>query len=184
MKKITWRCAPFAQLTPREIHDMFQARSAAFVVEQDCVFLDIDGIDPECWHLVGYATAPGGDALGPRRHGDDEPRAAATALVACARLVPPGVRFAEPSIGRVVTTDAVRGTGMGRELMKQALAQAAKLWPGQAIRIGAQQHLEKFYASLGFARASEPYDEDGIPHIEMLRPASTVPERSARTVGQ
>ena len=160
---ITWRCAPFDQLTPREIHDMFQARSAAFVVEQSCVFLDVDGIDPQCWHVVGYR---GG------------------ALVATARLVPPGTKYAEPSIGRVVTTGAVRGTGLGRSLMHEAIAQAGKLWPGRPIRIGAQQHLEKFYASLGFATASEPYDEDGIPHVEMLRPASTIPDTSAQAVGQ
>jgi Predicted acyltransferase len=126
---ITWRCAPFEQLTPREIHDMLQARSAAFVVEQNCVFLDIDGVDPQCWHLVGY-------------RGDE--------LVATARLVPPGTKFAEPSIGRVVTTSAVRGTGVGRLLMKEALSHAGKLWPRQALRIGAQRHLERFYGSLGF----------------------------------
>jgi ElaA protein len=162
-KVITWRCAPFDQLTPREIHDMLQARSAAFVVEQNCVFLDIDGVDPVCWHLVGYADR---------------------ALVATARLVPPGTKFAEPSIGRVVTTRAVRGTGAGRLLVKEALVHAERLWPRQAIRIGAQRHLERFYASLGFVTASEPYDEDGILHIEMVRPASTVPDRSGQTVGQ
>ena len=142
---------------------MLQARSAAFVVEQSCVFLDIDGADPVCWHLVGYRGKE---------------------LVASARLVPPGTKFAEPSIGRVVTTSAVRGTGLGRELMREALAQAEKLWPRQAIRIGAQRHLERFYASLGFVTASEPYDEDGILHIEMVRPASTIPDRAGQTVGQ
>jgi len=160
---ITWRCAPFDQLTPREIHDLLQARSAAFVVEQTCVFLDIDGADPACWHLVGYRGKE---------------------LVATARLIPPGTKFAEPSIGRVVTTSAVRGTGVGRLLMEEALAQAERLWPRQAIRIGAQKHLERFYGSLGFVAASEPYDEDGILHIEMLRPASTIPDRSGQTVGQ
>jgi ElaA protein len=177
---ITWRCAPFEQLTPSEIHDMLQARSAAFVVEQGCVFLDIDGVDPQCWHLVGYAS------LDSRLRGNDShPRAGGDPiLVATARLVPPGTKFAEPSIGRVVTTCAVRGTGVGRLLVKEALAQAEKLWPRQAIRIGAQKHLERFYGSLGFVSASEPYDEDGILHIEMLRPASTVPDRSGQTVGQ
>jgi ElaA protein len=168
---ITWRCAPFEQLTPREIHDLLQARSAAFVVEQSCVFLDIDGVDPECWHIVGYAFPADSRGEGP-------------ILVATARLVPPGTKFAEPSIGRVVTTSAVRGTGMGRLLMQEAIAQAEKLWPRQALRIGAQKHLERFYASLGFVTASEPYDEDGILHIEMVRPASTVPDRSGQTVGQ
>ena len=142
---------------------MMQARSAAFVVEQNCVFLDIDGIDPECWHLLGHDGAT---------------------LVATARLVPPGTKFAEPSIGRVVTTNAVRGTGVGRLLMREAIAQAERLWPHRALRVAAQQHLEKFYTSLGFARTSEPYIEDGIPHIDMLRPPSAVPDRRGQTVGQ
>ena len=160
---ITWRCAPFDQLTPREIHDMLQARSAAFVVEQTCVFLDIDGIDPQCCHVVGYC---GGE------------------LVATARIVPPGTKFAEPSIGRVVTTSAVRGTGLGRELMREAIARVEKLWPRQAIRIAAQAQLQKFYGSLGFAAASPVYVEDGIDHVDMVRPASTIPDRAGQTVGQ
>lgn len=160
---ISWRCAPFEELTPREIHDMLQARSAAFVVEQNCVFLDIDGIDPQCWHLVGYL---GG------------------ALVATARLVPPGTKFAEPSIGRVVTTSAVRGTGVGRALMREAIAHAERLWPSEPLRVAAQVHLERFYESLGFVATPQRYVEDGIPHVDMLRPASTVSDRSGQTVGQ
>ena len=152
---IEWRFAPFHELTPREVHDLFQVRAAAFVVEQDCVFQDLDGIDPECWHLLGFSPSPSGEGR---------------ALVAYCRLVPPGTKYAEPSIGRVVTTDAVRGTGCGRRLMREALERAAQLWPGRAIRIGAQRHLESFYADFGFVAASEPYDEDGILHIEMLRP--------------
>ena len=170
---ITWRCAPFAELTPREIHDLLQARSAAFVVEQNCVFLDIDGLDPQCWHVVGYAPSPLGVGRGEGR-----------ALVATARIVPPGTKFAEPSIGRVVTTSAVRGTGVGRALMQEAIAQAQKLWPRQAIRVAAQEHLEKFYGSLGFVATGSRYVEDGIPHVDMLRPASTVPDTAGQTVGQ
>jgi ElaA protein len=108
----------------------------------------VDGADPECWHLLG------------RRAGE---------LVAYCRLVPPGVKFAEPSIGRVVSSAAARRTGSGRELMREALARADKLWPGKPIRIGAQRYLERFYGGYGFVRASEPYDEDGIMHIEMVR---------------
>jgi ElaA protein len=79
------------------------------------------------------------------------------------------VKFKEPSIGRVLTTAAARGKGAGRELMAEALACAAKLWPGQPIRIGAQQYLERFYGEFGFEKASDMYLEDGIPHIEMVR---------------
>lgn len=149
---LRWRLAPFDELTPREVHDLYQARVAVFVLEQNCPFQDLDGADPLCWHLLGTGDSPG-------------------PLLAYCRLVPPGVKFEEPSIGRVLTTEKARRTGAGRELMREALAQAGRLWPGKAIRIGAQRHLERFYAEFGFAQASEPYDEDGIPHIEMLRAA-------------
>jgi len=147
-----WRFAPFEKLTPREVHDLLQARSDVFVVEQNCVFPDIDGRDPQCWHLLGRTSAA-----------PDAP------LLAYCRLVPPGVKYAEPSIGRVLTTAAGRGTGAGRELVAEAIKRLDALWPGSAIRIGAQQYLERFYASFGFARVSEPYDEDGILHIDMVR---------------
>ena len=160
---IAWRFAPFAELAPREVHDLYRLRAAIFVVEQKCAFQDIDGVDPECWHLLGY------------EQGD---------LLAYARLVPPGTKFAEPSIGRVITATAVRRTGMGRELMRESLRRAEKLWPNRAIRIGAQRHLERFYMDFGFVTASEPYDEDGILHVEMLRPASTIADRSAQLAGQ
>jgi ElaA protein len=151
---IAWRLARFDELSPRDVHDLFQARAAVFVVEQACAFQDLDGVDPECWHLLGRSGAAG------------------ARLVAYCRLVPPGVKYAEPSIGRVVTVSDVRRTGLGRILMREALAAAAKLWPGRPIRIGAQQRLERFYSDFGFATASAPYDEDGILHVEMVRPAS------------
>jgi len=159
---IDWRFARFGELSPREIHDLYRARAAVFVVEQDCAFQDLDGVDPECWHLLGHE--------GPE-------------LVAYCRLVPPGVKYAEPSIGRVVTTQAARGTGRGRALMVEALARAEKLWPGRPIRIGAQHRLERFYEDFGFVTASAPYDEDGIPHVEMVRPAGRVKEGRGQTVG-
>lgn len=146
---LRWRFSPFDELTPREVHDLYQARIEVFVIEQDCPFQDVDGADPVSWHLLG--------------------REAGGTLVAYCRLVPPGVKFAEPSIGRVLTTAAVRGTGAGRVLMREALGHAERLWPGRPIRIGAQHQLERFYEEFGFASASEPYVEDGIPHIEMLR---------------
>jgi ElaA protein len=150
---LTWRFAPFEKLTPREVHDLFQARVGVFVVEQKCVFQDVDGLDPRCWHLLGSSPSPLGE------------------LIAYCRIVPPGVKFAEPSIGRVLTTPAGRGTGAGRELMREAVARTNALWPGQAIRIGAQRYLERFYGDFGFVKSSDPYDEDGIVHIEMLRAA-------------
>lgn len=145
---VTFDWLPFDRLSGREVHDVLQLRSRVFVVEQTCAFLDADGVDPKCWHGLG-------------REGD--------LLIATARLVPPGLKYEEPAIGRVVTAPEVRRTGAGRALMVSAIAQVQRLYPGQHIRLGAQRYLEKFYGSFGFVPSGEPYDEDGIPHIEMLR---------------
>ena len=145
---LQWRFAPFGELTRQEVHDVYQARVGVFVVEQNCPFQDVDGVDPVSWHLLGR----GGGAL-----------------LAYCRLIPAGAKFPEPSIGRVLTTKEARGTGAGRELMREALRRAEELWPGQDIRIGAQRYLDRFYGEFGFVQCSEPYDEDGIVHIEMLR---------------
>ena len=116
---LLWRFASFDELTPREVHDILQVRVDVFVMEQNCPFQDVDGVDPASWHLIGRA-APDGPVL------------------AYCRLIPAGVKFAEPSIGRVLTTAAGRKTGAGRELMREAVARTNALWPGQAIRNGAQ----------------------------------------------
>ena len=158
---IDWRFARFEDLSPREIHDLYQLRAAVFVVEQECAFQDLDGADVESRHLLGY-------------RGHD--------LVAYSRLVPPGVKYEEPSIGRIITAHAVRRTGLGRTLVRESLARAGELWPGRAIRIGAQQRLEHFYREFGFETASAPYDEDGIPHVEMLRPAARVKRSRGETI--
>ena len=154
-----WRCAPFGELTLAELYAILQVRAEVFVVEQACAFQDLDGADPASWHLIGTRSP-----VPPAKAGAQSP----IPLVAYARLIPPGIKFAEASIGRVVTSPAIRGTGCGRELMDRALAEARRLWPGEAIRIGAQRRLERFYATLGFVAASAPYDEDGIEHVEML----------------
>lgn len=146
----SWEWLPFDRLTGRQVHDVLALRQRVFVVEQRCAYQDADGADPRCWH--GLGTQRG-------------------VLVATARLVPPGLKFAEPAIGRVVTAPEVRSQGVGRALMLEAIAQARRLWPGQPIRLGAQRYLEKFYRSLGFVPEGEPYDEDGIPHVEMVREA-------------
>ena len=151
--RIAWRFARFDELSPREVHDIFRARAAVFVVEQTCAFQDVDGADPQCWHLIGR----GGGGEGP--------------VIAYCRLVPPGVKYREPSIGRVITLPPARGIGAGRTLMREAMARAQALWPGQPLRIGAQMYLKDFYGEFGFAQSSEPYDEDGIMHIEMIREA-------------
>jgi ElaA protein len=141
---IEWVCRSFDDLSVHELYAVMRLRSEVFVVEQNCVYLDPDGYDDRAMHLLGYA--------------DGE-------LVAYARIFAPGIKYEEASIGRVITSAAVRGTGAGQELMREAVARCA---PGP-IRIGAQQYLERFYGSFGFVRVSEPYDEDGIAHVEMVR---------------
>ena len=126
-------------------------RSAIFVVEQQCVFLDMDGLDPACSHLCGT------DGAGE--------------LLAYARLLAPGVKYPEASFGRVVVAEAARGRQLGRALMLEALRLTAERHPGSAIRIGAQQRLQGFYSSLGFVQTGDAYLEDGIWHIDMLRDA-------------
>ena len=144
--RIAWHLAPFAKLTPQQIHDMYRLRVDVFIVEQNCVFQDVDGVDPKCFHLLGY-------------EGDN--------LVAYCRLLPAGLKFPDPSIGRVITARTVRRSGMGRVLMAEAMKRARELFGDQQIRIGAQAHLERFYNEFGFTKVGKPYDEDGILHIEM-----------------
>lgn len=147
---MTWQMVAFETLTLHELYDLMQLRQDVFVVEQNCVYLDADGYDQKARHLLG--------------------RASDGKLVACLRLFAPGVKYTEASIGRVCTAQSVRGTGLGRELMHRGIAEAERLWPEAGIRLSAQAYLLEFYSSLGFVAVSEPYDEDGIPHVEMLRP--------------
>ena len=124
---------------------MLRLRQEVFVVEQECAYLDADGLDPHCHHLLGH------DLQG---------------LVATARLVPPGRVHPLVAIGRVVTAPRVRGSGLGRPLMREAMRHAAACWPG-GIHLGGQAYLRGFYESLGFAVSGPAYDEDGIPHLPM-----------------
>ena len=151
---LRWQWRAFGELTVAELYAALQLRQAVFVVEQQCPYLDADGADHEAWHLLGW-SADG---------------AAPPVLGAYARVFRPGVKYAEASIGRVITNPVVRRTGMGRALMTEAVRRCGLVAPGADIRIGAQMYLERFYESFGFRRVSEPYDEDGIVHIEMLRP--------------
>jgi ElaA protein len=143
-----WQAVPFEELSVNELYELLALRQLVFVVEQTCVYLDCDGKDARATHLLG-------------RNDDGQ-------LVAYARLFPAGVGFAEASIGRVLTHPSVRRTGAGRDLMREAIARSRALFGAGPIRVGAQRYLEKFYGELGFEIASAPYDEDGIPHVEML----------------
>ena len=145
---VRWRWYDWAGLTPDVLYAFLKLRSDIFVVEQDCVFPEMDGRDPRCEHLCGW-------------QGDE--------LVAYLRLVPPGVRTPEVALGRVVVAQAARGTGLGRAIMQEGLARCAVKYPGQPVKVSAQAHLEAFYAGLGFATVGAPYDEDGILHVDMVR---------------
>jgi ElaA protein len=145
---MNWRWCSLGELSARQLYSLFAARAAVFVVEQNCPYQDLDGADLEAEHLIVWS-------------GDE--------VAACARVLEPGVKYAEASIGRVLTAKPFRSSGLGRELMAQAVARCEERFPGQPIRIGAQAYLERFYGSFGFVKASEEYVEDGIPHIEMLR---------------
>lgn len=150
---VAWRCLPFDALLPRTLYALLQLRSEVFVVEQSCAFQDLDGADPDCMHLLGERTHLGNESE----------------LLAYTRLVPAGLKYAEASIGRVVTAPVTRGTGMGHALMAESIRMLHSLWGVQPIRIGAQAHLERFYNTHGFVSDNKPYIEDGIPHIEMVR---------------
>ena len=153
--EVRWRCCAFDALAVAELDAIYRARQQVFVIEQGCAYLDADGADPQCWHLAAWSAALA------------EP-------LAYARIVAPGVKYPEVSIGRVITSSAARGTGLGRELVRRAVAEAEALFPGTGIRISAQAHLQRFYGAFGFVAVGDEYMEDGIPHIEMLRPAATI----------
>jgi len=162
--EIRWQWTRFDDLEPRHLYALLRARTEVFIIEQHCAFLDTDGVDLNAWHLIGW-TAP--------LRTSDSGNPPAKLLAAYLRLIEPGRVFDEPSIGRVLTVEPFRRIGLGRPLMKQGLHKAAEIYPGQPVRIGAQSRLERFYQSLGFATVSETYIEDGIEHIQMLRPADT-----------
>ena len=149
--QLAWRA--FDALLPRDLHDLLQLRADVFVVEQACVFAEIDGRDPEALHLL--ARIPGSDGL-----------------AGTLRLLPPAAG-APASIGRVATAAWARGLGLGRALMVEGIAEARRRFGAVPIEVGAQARLEAFYAGLGFVRTSPDYDEDGILHCTMVRDADT-----------
>lgn len=143
-------CKTFDDLTLQEFYAMMVLRQEVFVVEQDCPYMDADGKDLESHHVMGY-------------DGDD--------LVAYTRIVNPGVSYAEVSIGRVASSLQHRGKGYGIEIMEASHDCIKQLFGEIPIRISAQCYLERFYSSLGYEPTGKEYLEDGIPHMEMLKPS-------------
>lgn len=145
---ITWILKPFDSLTVNELYAILRLRSEVFVVEQNCVFQDMDNKDQQCHHMMGWKG---------------------NLLTAYTRLVPPGVSYEQASIGRVVTSPLARGGGLGKTLMEKSMEELTNLYGPGIIKIGAQLYLKKFYQSFGFKQIDDIYDEDGIDHIHMIK---------------
>jgi ElaA protein len=157
---LDWRWKAFDQLTSAEVYAMLAARSAVFVIEQNCLYGDIDGLDLDAWHLLAFG--PAADASGQALTG-----AARPPLAGYLRVLLPDDDDADIRIGRVLTTAAFRGIGLGNAMLDRAIAHIRKQWPGTPIRLHAQAHLQGFYGAFGFEPVSEIHEEDGIPHVWM-----------------
>jgi len=144
---LTWTYKSFDELSKLELYTILRLRAEVFVVEQHCNYLDVDGKDLKCHHLMAW-------------DGDN--------LVAYTRIVPPGLSFNETSIGRVLTNSRYRRIGAGITLMEKSIEMAYQTHGKRPIRIGAQLYLKNFYEGFGFVKDSDEYLEDDIPHIEML----------------
>ena len=145
----TWLLRTFNELSNDELYNILKLRNAIFIVDQQCVFADIDGRDQTyCYHF--FYTLNG-------------------QVIAYARIFGPGQFYKEPCLSRVCTSLDQRGKGIGKELMKRALDEMSRLFPGQSIRIGAQLYLKTFYENFGFKMDGDPYIEDGIKHIQMIK---------------
>ncbi|WP_428355902.1 GNAT family N-acetyltransferase [Methyloprofundus sp.] len=149
---IKWQWSLFDELSLHDLYEVLKVRQAVFVVEQGCAYQDVDELDQVAWHLIGW-------------HED----AGFKKIVAYLRVVYPEEKFSEPSIGRVLVTPELRKSGLGKKLIAEAIVRISDEYPDSAIRISAQKYLEVFYSDFGFTTVSSIYEEDGIPHIEMLR---------------
>ncbi|WP_394220619.1 GNAT family N-acetyltransferase [Alteromonas gracilis] len=153
---VSWHALTFNELTNHQLFDLLKLRVNVFVVEQNCAYPELDEKDrhPQTRHLMGFQD---------------------NTLVACARLLAQGVSYPSVSIGRVATTEAFRGKGAGKQLMREAIKHCEALWPNCDIEIGAQEYLKGFYNSFGFEATSPMYLEDDIPHIDMKRLGANKP---------
>jgi ElaA protein len=144
---LRWQWCRLGELSAEQLYAVLAARVAVFVVEQNCAYQELDGLDSGAEHLIAWSGAEVAGYL---------------------RVLAPGTRFDDPSIGRIITTKPFRGSGLGRELVAKGIARARECYPGKPVRMSAQAYLEKFYREFGFATVSEPYLEDDIPHVEMV----------------
>ena len=145
---LDWQVKHYPELTTNEFHDIIALRLKAFVVEQNCSYLDLDGKDKKCYHLICR------DGFGK--------------VVATARILPPGISYSEVSIGRVVLDQEIRGKGIGHQLMEQSMKFINEEFGSVPVRISAQKHLENYYNTHNFFSTGKEYLEDEIRHVEML----------------
>jgi len=149
--KLSVKWSRLDELSGLQWYRIAKARESIFVVEQQCIYQETDEMDPVSWHLE--MTIDG-------------------QFAAYVRVVEPGIKYKQPSIGRVMVIEQFRSKNIGRELMNEAIRFTEQQYPKMGIKIGAQVYLQKFYQSLGFEAVSEPYDEDGILHLDMIKPAT------------
>ena len=149
---INWKWRSFEELSTSELYSILKLRQEIFVLEQKCFYLDCDGLDTDSWHLMGMRINGG------------KPE-----LIAYLRVIFPGKKTVHPAIGRLLTHKKVRKKGVARQLLRQGIIHTDRTYPGSQIQLSAQVYLEQFYNDFGFVAVSEPYDEDGILHIDMIR---------------
>ncbi|MBB9014835.1 GNAT family N-acetyltransferase [Escherichia coli] len=147
---IDWQDLHHSDLSVSQLYALLQLRCAVFVVEQNCLYQDIDGDDLEGdnRHILGWHNGT---------------------LVAYARILKSDDELQPVVIGRVIVSEALRGEKIGQQLMSKALESCTRRWPEKPIYLGAQAHLQNFYGQFGFIPVTDIYEEDGIPHIGMAR---------------
>lgn len=148
-EELCWNLYSWHELSKEGLYSLLKLRSEVFVVEQCCPYQDLDNLDDQHMHLIVTNTQE--------------------ATVAYARVTPPGVKYPTASIGRICTSASLRGEGIGHMLVERAILEAGRLYPDESLTISAQAHLQAFYEQHGFVVSSSIYDEDGIPHVEMVR---------------
>lgn len=146
--ELFWTYKKFEEISGEEMHEILATRQSVFIVEQKCVYQDADELDRRSWHLSG--------------------RSVDGTIIAYGRVNFPGSRHPEPSLGRILTSEDARGSGAGREVVRRCLELCKRQYPQLNIRISAQIYLIDFYSDFGFQEVGEPYDDEGVEHIDMV----------------
>lgn len=151
--ELEWQWKRYKELSQSELYEVLRVRQAVFVVEQNCIYQDIDELDQHAWHLLALSKHDSGTSV----------------LAAYLRIISPGYKYDEAAMGRVLVSKDFRGTGLAKDLIQKAFVFLESEISKSSIRISAQVYLTEFYVAQGFVICSEPYDEDGILHLDMIR---------------